>query len=75
MGMAEYSEKDFGEITPLPSDKEKQLFEKANELAKKLHFGDMDELARFRDLRESQARCEEKLDMIIKHFNIVRIIG
>ena len=44
MGMSEGFDERFGDVTPLPSEFEKKKFEEANALAKKIHFGDMDDL-------------------------------
>ena len=75
MGLAEFNDRSFSEVMPLENEKQKEAFDKVAALAKKLHVGDMDELQRFKDIREAQTRIEEKLDRIIKHFNIVQIIG
>lgn len=74
MGMAEFNDGVFGEVTPLPNKEALEKFKELQADAKKLHFGGMDELQRYKDLRESQNRIEEKLDNIIRHFNILHII-
>jgi len=79
MGMPEFNDGHLGEVVPLPDistlTKFKALIEEKQEQIKRVHYGEIDELQRFKDMREAQVRIEDKLNMIIKHFNIVPIIG
>ena len=85
--MQEYNDGSFGNI--MEADKLKEVLSNPMELAKtkKIHFGTYEELQAMKqkveeleDKRSSSVkdcllRVEDKLDMIIKHFRIVRIIG
>lgn len=73
MACSEYPDGSFSNIIPLPQEKEK--IDEILKNAKNLHIGVMDELDRHKQIIDEIRDVKNKLDLIIKHFNIVKIIG
>ena len=85
--MIEYNDGRMGEIMPFEEATKRALLE---EEVKAIHVGTEEKLRELKQFKEQETkevaavvayygetliRLEEKLDLIIKHFNIVRIIG
>ena len=85
--MQEYNDGSFGDIKPFQAVKELLNDESEMKKTKAIHFGTEEQLERLKQKHQELLdakdlsvnghliKIEDKLNMIIKHFNIVHIVG
>jgi len=75
MGMAEYENQVFVDPQALKDDEMMLQFRELHKKAEKLHFGDMGELERHKQIMDKLNELQSEIMQIKKHFNITTIIG